>query len=296
MDVERDRVLSTVSDRYTLVTNEEVFDLLRPVAQGFFGGGGLDDFECFNIHKPQSRASCRIDLTRKNPAANLFALKGGDQWTPFIRMSNSYNRTSRLEIQIGYCRWICLNGVIFGNRSYAVALKHDELWLGDPSFGKRIAREALRALGGSASAQKDFADSVERLRELPMTWDQTEMLFWRVWGVQLPSGGFAGLPPRRRERLWTQRQRFAELAESYREELSDTAYAAFNVLTDFASYPDGGQQHSVLTPSCQRKTGAWLSEILPLAAAPDFSFEGYFTDQDRATLAEFKEAERRVLF
>lgn len=294
VDITRKRALSTVSSHYTLVTNADVYDLLGPVAKGFFGGKGMEDFECFNLHMPQSRASCRIDLTRANPSAHLFHAAGGDPWTAFIRIANSYNRTTRLEIQIGYCRWICLNGVIFGANSYTVSLRHDERCLANPSFRKKVVDEALIAVGDVGKAEKDFADILETLRGVPMTKEQMEMLFWRVLNVRLPDSGVGSLPPKRRERLLNIRQRLTYLMDAYCAEFPCTAYAAFNILTDFASYPHDSKPHSVLTPGYQSKVGAWLSAFIPKNEKPGYSLDDYFTPGDEATLAGVKAIEQQA--
>ena len=90
VDTEHKRVLSTVTDKYRVVTNNEAYDLMKPIAQGFFGGAGLSDFECFNLHIPKSRASCRIDLTRPDPEKYSFVTgRDGDKWTAFIRINNT---------------------------------------------------------------------------------------------------------------------------------------------------------------------------------------------------------------
>ena len=50
---------------------------------------------------PQSISSCRIDLIIPYSQDNPFADKK-DTWTPFIRISNSYNRTLVLKYEIGF--------------------------------------------------------------------------------------------------------------------------------------------------------------------------------------------------
>jgi hypothetical protein len=292
VDVERRQVLSTVSKRYTLVRNEEVYELLRPVAQEFFGGSGLDDFECLNILMPQSRASCRIDLTRKNPESHLFKVCGGDPWTAFVRIANSYNRTSKLEIQIGYCRWICQNGIIFGARSYSVALRHDVYALSSPAFRESVIRGAIRAVGDAGGAEKEFAASLETLRALTMTEEETEMLFWRVFGFRSSPNGLKALPKQRRDGLLGIRERMQWAMASYRREFGGTAYAAFNVLTDFASFPDGDRSHAFLTPIRQAKVGDWLAGFVPAAREPGFAFDRYFTQDDTVPLNQFRNWDR----
>jgi hypothetical protein len=45
VDAEKGTVLSVVSSRYKVVTNEEAYKIVRPVASAFLGGNGLKSFQ-----------------------------------------------------------------------------------------------------------------------------------------------------------------------------------------------------------------------------------------------------------
>jgi hypothetical protein len=57
------------------------------------------------------------------PASALQPLWEKDKRTAFLRPSNSYNRTQLLRFE-GFCRWICLNGIIFGRKSIEFSYAH----------------------------------------------------------------------------------------------------------------------------------------------------------------------------
>ena len=289
VDVEHQRVLSTVTDKYRVVTNNEAYELMKPIAQGFFGGKGLSDFECFNLHIPKSRASCRIDLTRPDPKKYSFvAGRNDDMWTAFIRISNSYNRTSRLVLQIGYCRWICLNGMIFGASSYTLALDHTDKMLAMPDYTKKIVAEALEQVGEVGQAQKTFMDAVNPLHEISMSRDQMGMLFCRVFGIVLTAEDVVKLSAMRTKRLVEIRERLKMLTDSYVDGSRGTVYEGFNVLTDFASYPHNGRQHSVLTHTYQTRVGDWLMGFSNAVKKSGFSMGDYFSDKDKDSYELFK--------
>ena len=289
VDTEHKRVLSTVTDKYRVVTNNEAYELMKPIAQGFFGGAGLSDFECFNLHIPKSRASCRIDLTRPDPEKFSFVTgRDGDKWTAFIRINNSYNRTSRLVLQIGYCRWICLNGVIFGASSYTLALDHTDKKLSTPDYTKKIVAEALQQVGEVGQAQKAFLDAVNPLHEISMSKDQMGMLFCRVYGLGLTDESVASMSAAKTKRLVDMRTRLESLTGLYADEFSSTAYAGFNVLTDFATYAHNGQQHSVLTDTYQTRVSDWLMGFGKAVKDAGFSIDKYFTDDEVHSYELFK--------
>lgn len=286
VDTARERVLSTVTDKYKVVTNNEAYMLMKPIAQGFFGGRGLDDFECFNLHIPKSRASCRIDLTRPNPMQHSFDIRG-DKWTAFIRINNSYNRTSRLVLKIGYCRWICLNGVIFGANSFTITIDHTDKILSSPDYSKRIVARALEEVGDVGNAERRFADAIVPLTEIPMTPEEMGMLFCRIYRVYLTEDSVRELSERKKERLVGIRNIISAKLESYRSEFHDTAYAAFNVLTDYASFPYNGELHPTLTHAYQTRVGDWLAAFSRETKSSGFSMESYFSEEERKSYALF---------
>jgi hypothetical protein len=79
------------------------------------------DMECLKITMPKTRSFCHIDLVHKTAD---FSPWEKDKWTAFLRIINSYNRTRLLRFELGFCRWICLNGMIFGRKSIEFSYAH----------------------------------------------------------------------------------------------------------------------------------------------------------------------------
>ena len=287
VDTTRNRVLSTVTDKYKVVTNNEAYMLMKPIAQGFFGGRGLDDFECFNLHIPKSRASCRIDLTRPNPMQHSFDIKG-DKWTAFIRINNSYNRTSRLVLRIGYCRWICLNGVIFGANSFTLAIDHSDKVLSSLDYSKRIVARALEEVGDVGEAERRFTNAIMPLTEIRMSTDEMCMLFCRVYGINLTEDGVRKLSINKKDRLVGIRNLVSAKIKSYCSEFNETAYAALNILTDYASFPNNGEMHPTLTHGYQTRVGNWVSAFSKESKLSGFSMDSYFSDNEKKSYELFK--------
>ena len=276
VDAESGRTLSVVSSHYKTVTNKDAYNIVRPIASELFGGHGVGDFECFNVYMPKSRASCRIDLTR--PQTCSFVLPNDDKYMAFIRIANSYNRTSRLSLTIGFCRWICQNGCIFGEKSYTLSVDHADNRLGDPGFLRKVADEATAAIGDLATVQKTFMDALVMLTHVRVDRRQMRNLFCRVNEIYLDEGGVAALTGKRRERLIEINSRLDSLVDSYVEEFGETAYAAYNVLTDFASYPNANKQHPIYSPSLQRRVGAWLVDFTDYIKSANGDIDGYLDE------------------
>ena len=111
VDVERQHPFAVVTDDYELVTNKAAYDMAAEVMKKVFHTTQIGDMECLNITMPKTRSFCHIDLIHKTAD---FSPWEKDKWTAFLRISNSYNRTRLLRFELGFCRWICLNGIIFG--------------------------------------------------------------------------------------------------------------------------------------------------------------------------------------
>ena len=85
-------VFSVVSDNYRLIDNREAYEMADFVVRELFEGKRLDDFSIFNVLMPKTQSSCRLDLILPNNFNTLFGLES-ESYTPFVRISNRYNRT-----------------------------------------------------------------------------------------------------------------------------------------------------------------------------------------------------------
>ena len=78
-------------------------------------------------------------------------------------------------------------------------------------------------------------------------------------------------------------EHFLEQARSYYGDLGPNAYALFNALTDFASFPDGRSMTGTAVHGYQRKVGDWVDGLVAEAGASDFVFEKTITDAARTS-------------
>ncbi|OJU87179.1 MAG: hypothetical protein BGO13_03490 [Burkholderiales bacterium 66-5] len=103
------------------MTNKAAYDMAAEVMKKVFHTTQIGDMACLNITMPKTRSFCHIDLIHKTAD---FSPWERDKWTAFLRISNSYNRTRLLRFELGFCRWICLNGIIFGSKSIEFSYAH----------------------------------------------------------------------------------------------------------------------------------------------------------------------------
>ncbi len=216
--------LGVVGAGYRLVTNEEALGYGRDCAAQLFGATAAD-MEVFNVSAPATRSFCHIDLIHR---AHEIHLLEREIYLPFVRVTNSYNTTRALRFDVGYCRKICLNGVIFGNRSIRFAFPHSREGMpGRPNF--EAGAHMLEAL------RKSFLGTAERLMGFHVSHDDALALVFRGLGLPLPPEASVEGPAR--DRFLALRDDARNRVERYATELGSNAYAAFNAMTDLASHP-----------------------------------------------------------
>ena len=109
------KVLSVVSDRYELLHNRTALDLAKKCCLAAFPNTAPDSWKVLSVEAPLTGGHCRIDLKHEGKIAGYewsFSEDDQEEYGPFIRVVNSYNRTSVFSIRFGLIRWACSNGMI----------------------------------------------------------------------------------------------------------------------------------------------------------------------------------------
>lgn len=269
VDADRNHPLAVVSEHYQVITNEEAYRGGDVIVRGVFNGRQLGNFECYNVMMPSTRSSCRMDFIIPQSRFSAF----GDQresYTPFLRISNSYNRTLVLRYEIGFCRWICLNGCIFGAKSYKASFIHS-LQKKQRSINEAIA-EARRNIGTIENIWSVLEKKLTALADIMVPFEEVLPVFCQVFGI--PNVDKEEIRQSSIDRYAARAEHFLHQAKSYYADLGPTAYALFNALTDFASFPDGeGSMDSPLVHGYQRRVGSWAEGLAAAAGQNGFQFK-----------------------
>jgi len=259
--LDNEHVFSVVAPDYKLITNEEATHLGFECFQQLFKVTSESDMEPYNLIMPQSRSFCHIDFVHKKRGLKLF---GNDLWSPYLRITNSYNRMYALKFDLGFCRAICMNGVIFGKKNIEFKFHHSRRATG-PKITFNITAKDLVDL------EKQFTESLHNLQLYLVPKRYMWPLVCKVFDISLPEE-----QNRRQNEIFQQRaQHTASLTDSYFSQFGENGYAALNVLSDFASRPVGYISAAQRVNSLQRETGAWISGFVKAIEQKDFSFEKY---------------------
>ena len=269
---DRDRILSIVTDRYNLITNEDAYHWADYVIRGVFMGCSLSDFKCFNVLMPTTRGSCRLDLIIPNSFKYPFGNK--DSWVPFIRISNSYNKTIVLKYEVGFCRWICKNGVIIDQKGITFSFNHTEKisreWI------ESISTKAHKEIGEIGSLWSVFQMKLKKLNDIEVPISLWLAIFCKVFDIDTNK---EKLTENQINRLVKKTTQIKESSKEYSSELGINAYALFNVLTDYASFPSDSYNTTNFIHGYQQKVGAWVNEFLFEVERTNFNLKSYIGEK-----------------
>jgi hypothetical protein len=263
VDVERNHVFSVVTNSYRLVTNEEAIDLGRECFHQVFSAATADGMELFNIIMPQTRSFCHIDFLHKAAGFDPFP---GDRWVAFLRITNSYNRTKLLSFDLGFCRWICKNGMIFGRKSITFRSLHTHGAVAS-SFQFNTRFGELKAL------EKQLIERLHNLKRFYVPQEVMLGLICRVLRVEVKPEDLRTL--KRMKKLRAFREQVDKLTAKYVNELGPNGYAALNVITDIASRPSLYISPSSMVNELQARSGEWMDEFIAAIKDERFDFAEY---------------------
>ena len=223
-----------------------------------------EEMKVFNVIMPKTRSFCHIDYI--HPRAEFKPFEK-DKWFPYLRITNSYNRTYALNFDLGFCRGICLNGIIFGKRNIEFKFYHSRRET-DPQVEFHLRAGELAAL------EALFIESLVNLQRFHVPRNVMWGLTCKVFGTTVPDNPTS----RQQELLEGKRKHIEYLTRQYFDQLGENGYAALNVLTDFASRPTGVISPESRIDSLQRQAGGWIEGFVSAIEQRNFSFESYLGD------------------
>lgn len=274
VDVEKDRCLSIVSKDYHVITNENALDFLQKLIPLVFIGKTIEEFKCYNVLMPSTRSSCRMDFVIPY-SENLFFDSKNDTYVPFIRLTNSYNRTFSLSCDFGFCRAICKNGMIYENKSVNFKMYHTER-LNDNKLEEyaNMARDKFGDIGG---IWKSFAQQLEILKETKVSRSTVLPMFCRAFDHEVKEGDkYKG---QKLTQVINRGEELENKANEYFDELGENSYALFNILTDYASYPISTNVSNVHIHSYQKRVGVWMNDLTLESQKKDFSIQSFIGER-----------------
>lgn len=263
VDVGRNEVFAMVTEEYDLVTNEEAAVIGRDCFKAVFERTDVEKMELYNTVMPKTRSFCHMDYVHTEAKHDFFE---NDPWTPFLRITNSYNKTKLLQFDLGFCRGICRNGLIFGKENIVFKRSHSR------STEQKLRQHFILKRGTFAKLETEFRESLKTLNASPFPRGFVWPLVCKIFDIKLP---VVGSSRKSFENFEKRRSEVKKLTERYFNQLGDTGYAALNVLTDYATRPPGEVSPDSRVNALQIASGIWMEDFSRRITTADFSFADY---------------------
>lgn len=268
---EKEKIFSVVSENYQLVTNQQALEMGQEIHQKLFPGAEKNTFEVFNIISPKSMSFCLIDIIDEN--YNLI-IWGREVYVPFVRIYNSYNKSHSLKFNIGFCRKLCENGMILEQESVRLKFAHTKSLFKLEGL-ERVNVEHLKKL------ESDFILKTKKCAQIKLPRKYFMPLAAKTLNryFDIHETDFI-----KKKRINHQIELFVNDITTYsnryivEENLGETAYAFYNVITDYAS------NNEILLPSArnglQSICGVWINKVSQIADKPGFDWNNEIKDYE----------------
>ena len=246
---DRKEIFSIVTENYRLVSNAQAYELGRRAFTLVFGNDAGARLQIFNVIMPTTRSWTHMDLTASGIG---FEPRPGDSWLPFLRVTNSYNRNRALGFTIGICRWICTNGMIFGEQALKLSVTH--------ATGLDLERNLVEAFAHRRFDLEGTKERLTKLTRLSVPADRFTAGFLEILDLKVPverprnaarRDGWLRLGPYLRD-----------LGQKYIAELGGNAYALINAASEYASNTQAPLMSPAQVDALQFRCGSWVDRVL----------------------------------
>ncbi len=246
-------VLAIVSSDYQLMSNATALELGKSAFSRLFPSARAEDFQVYDIRQTKNGSSCHVDLIHRDWKTEVWEQ---ETWLPYLRVSNSYNRSRALSFDLGFVRSLCSNGMIFRQRTIRAKYYHTR-------GGLDIDLENGSSFANLADQERAF--SVQMLRMKGMEWSPEILLPLTLYLLELNFRTDDERPERRdreMERLARLVPFLAELLHGYVEQLGNNGYAVLNAATDLATHHPSRAGNFSSTNGLQRHIGGRVEKLV----------------------------------
>jgi len=179
--------------------------------------------------------------------------KHSEVYIPYIRITNSYNTSRALRFDIGFCRKICFNGVIFESETIKFTFSHVKYEL-DKDISFTLEQGKVKALFDK------FVSYANNLK-FCITTDNSMRLITTLFGIKKAEEIDFKSSKEDKTEYEILINEIKKNLSKYIDELGETGYSLFNVITDIASHPIDNRYFRRDMNSMQRLAGNWINSF-----------------------------------
>lgn len=259
-------ILGVVSGNYQLITNEEALKKGKEIFKEIFEIE-LGELTVNKVITSKSKTFCHIDLVHPDVNFNVWEQ---DCWYPFIRITNSYNRTFALSFELGFVRKLCANGVIFDKQTVIIKIAHNK-GIEGISYKTDVSR--------FREAKASFITKMLSLKKFNVPKDRHFSLICKCLEIKAPKPNEKGKIDERIGEQFKQLKLVSkELSNQYVNKDGETAYSLFNVITDLVSHQedyDNIPYYNLRPGTFSFKPTIWIEEFITEIEKRTFDLEHY---------------------
>lgn len=272
----QNNVFSVVTRAYHLISNADAIELGKIAFKRLFNQS-IDvnsDFKIFSVIYPKTRSTATIDIIHKDYTLNLWKR---EVYIPYFRLINSYNKTRALTFDIGFCRRLCDNGVIFESNLVNVKLYHQR-----SSFNPDKLFKVLNAARFDTFIE-EFKIHVNKTKEINIEKKYFIATIAKALQLKFEINSInKQIKSKALKELGLFISQVMPLASKYFSEFGSNAYAVFNTITDYSSNVSEEEenywQRSNRIVRNQRLAGVWLKNFHEDISMLNFDFNEYLKD------------------
>jgi len=274
-------IISIVGNNYKLISNREALEIGKNLFRELYPKEDPNALFPFKVVAPKTMGSAHIDLIHRD--VNFSVFEQAD-WLPFIRTTNSYNRSFALTYEIGFVRSLCSNGALFNKKSLKLKYYHSK----DDQIDIQNSVLHIKA------TTELFKEQCGRLREFDFPRELMVPLVFKSLNVNLDVPNYNQINQKIKQ-LQTLIDVTNEITPTYFGSMGDNAYAAFNVLTDLVSHQDvhhclpGYYLH---VRSYYAKPTFWMGNFTQAIKDQNFKITSYF----RNTISKLNNLKEQINF
>ena len=211
---DQEDLLGIVGDRYSILQNEELCELLNAVSEEsgahFETAGAID-------------GGRRVFVTMKVPST--MRIGGVDRIDTYLAIVTSHDGSTATTLMATPTRIVCQNtlNIALHNATGIIKVRHTS------GAQQVIRREAQKALDISFAYLDDFKVQADQLVETAMTLSEFEQIIQAEFGA--PEDAAPATITRCQNKIETMTGLFADA--NTQEEIRNTAWAGFNALTEY---------------------------------------------------------------
>ncbi len=224
------KVISIVSDRYKVVTNQEIFhSFCKSIEESGVDAEGAR----VNVLQTETGGRAMVDFVFPNHQLQV----AGDDSSTALQMCalNSFDGSHRYTVKAGGLRMKCLNGQILGDIVGSYSSTHTS------SLDVQASANYIVQMITDFNKAGDYWS---RMMQTPVTWEVADDVI-RMF-LDLPEDFHPG------EKFNARYEHCETLVGRYFKEMGMNLYALYNALTDYVSHPTRQSQNRTVKTTRER--------------------------------------------